>query len=112
LKHKLLALGVLALLTASTGCALAQATDLDFTLTNNSTLNVAEFYTSPSSVESWGEDALGGALLPPGGTGTVTIEQGGDQCLYDMKFVFEDGVEFIDQGIDLCATGEYSLVNR
>lgn len=114
LTNKLLASGVFALLlTAGTGSALAQgAADLDFTLTNNSTFNVAEFYTSPSTIESWGEDALGGTLLPPGGTGTVTIAGGSDQCLYDMKFVFEGGREFIDQGIDLCATGEYSLANR
>ena len=109
-----LGLGVFAALLSGAGVmpVLAQSADLDFTLTNNSTLTVAEFYTSPSAIESWGENALGGVLLTPGGTGTVTIAQGADQCLYDMKFVFDDGVEFIDQGIDLCATGEYSLANR
>jgi hypothetical protein len=101
----------LALVAAGIGGAAAQSANLDFTLTNNSTLTVIEFYTSPATLEGWGENALGGALLGPGATGTVTVWQGADQCLYDMKFVFEDGKEFIDQGIDLCATGEYSLAN-
>jgi hypothetical protein len=89
----------------------AQSPDLDFTLTNNSTFTVAEFYTSPATIEGWGDNVLAGGVLEPGGTGTVTISQGGDQCLYDMKFVFAGGDEFIDTAIDLCATGEYALSN-
>ena len=100
-----------ALVLLGTGAGAAQSPDLDFTLTNHSTFTVAEFYTSPATIEGWGDNVLAGGVLEPGGTGTVTISQGGDQCLYDMKFVFADGEEFIDNGIDLCATGEYALSN-
>jgi hypothetical protein len=99
-------------LALATGPAGAAAGDLDFTLTNKSTYTIKEFYTSPATMEGWGDNALGGVLLPPGGTGTVTIAGGADQCLYDMKFVIATGEEYIDQTIDLCKTGQYTINNR
>lgn len=39
----------------------------------------------------------------------VTIAGGRDVCTYDMKFILEDDSEYTENGVDLCALGEYTL---
>jgi hypothetical protein len=100
----------LALVTLPTA---ALAEDLTFQLTNQSSVTITNFYTSPANVEEWEEDVFGDAVFPSGNTVPVTIADGSDQCVYDMKFVAEDGSELIEPGIDLCALegGEYTLTD-
>jgi len=85
------------------------AEDLTFVLTNNSSYTVKAFFTSPADVQSWEEDIFGDKMLPAGNQVNVTIGDGREQCVYDMKFVLEDDSEFVEQGIDLCELGEYTL---
>jgi len=95
------------LLSAMPGVALAE--DLVFTLTNSSSYAVKSFYTSPADVESWEEDVFGDNYLPAGNYVNVTIGDGREQCVYDMKFVLEDDSEYVEKGVDLCKLGEYTL---
>lgn len=105
---KLVVGGAAALLLAILpGVAVAE--DLVFTLTNSSSWAVKSFYTSPADVESWEEDIFGENYLPAGNYVSVTIGDGREQCVYDMKFVLEDDSEFIESGVDLCELGEYTL---
>jgi len=102
-------LGGLAALALFAMPAAAQAEDLTFVLTNASSYNITNFYTSPANVGEWEEDVLGEDMMPSGSQVNVTIADGSDQCVYDMKFVFEDGSEFVREEIDLCSLGEYTL---
>lgn len=102
-------MGGLAALALLAMPATAQAEDLTFTLTNASSFNIANFYTSPANVDDWQEDVLGEDVMAAGTQADVTIADGSDQCVYDMKFVFEDGSEFVREEIDLCSLGEYTL---
>ena len=86
-----------------------QAEDLAFMLTNNSSYAVKAFFTSPADVENWEHDVFGDKMLPAGSQVNVTIGDGREQCVYDMKFVLEDDSEFVEPGIDLCALDEYTL---
>ena len=95
------------LLVALPGVALAE--DLVFTLTNNSSYAVKSLFTSPADVNTWEEDVFGEQYLPAGNFVEVTIGDGREQCVYDMKFVLEDDSEFIEPGVDLCELGEYTL---
>lgn len=105
---KLVMGGAAALLFAALpGVAVAE--DLVFTLTNSSSWAVKSFYTSPADVEDWEEDVFGDNYLPAGNYVSVTIGDGREQCVYDMKFVLEDDSEFIESGVDLCELGEYTL---
>lgn len=108
-KLKLSILGATAalLLVALPGVALAE--DLIFTLTNNSSYAVKNFYTSPADVENWEEDVFGEQYLPAGNFVSVTIGDGRETCVYDMKFILEDDSEFVEQAVDLCELGEYTL---
>jgi hypothetical protein len=93
--------------------ASALAEDLTFQLTNGSSQPIVDFYTGPASEDTWADDLFGDKVFPPGNTVPVTIADGSDQCVYDMKFVTEDGKEFVESGIDLCALagGEYTLTD-
>lgn len=95
------------LLVALPGAAFAE--DLTFTLTNNSSFAVKSLFTSPADVETWEEDVFADKYLPAGNFVEVTIGDGREQCVYDMKFVLEDDSEFIEPGVDLCELGEYTL---
>jgi hypothetical protein len=95
------------MLAALPGAALAE--DLVFQLTNSSSWAVKSFYTSPADVDNWEEDVFGENYLPAGNYVSITIADGREQCVYDMKFVLEDDSEFIESGIDLCSLGEYTL---
>jgi hypothetical protein len=89
----------------------AQAEDLTFTLTNNSSFVVVEFYASPSDVGDWEEDILGTGVLGSGENTEITIGDGRTQCEYDLRFVFDDG-DVVDRGgVNLCDTGSYTLTD-
>ena len=93
--------------------SMAFGQDLTFQLTNGSSQAITNFYTSPATTDVWEEDVFGEGVLYAGYTVPITVADGSDQCVYDMKFIPESGEEFIVMGIDLCtlAGGEYTLVD-
>lgn len=99
-------LAMVALAAALAGPAVAA--DLSFTLTNNSGVDLTEFYASPVGVDNWESNILGGAVLASGAGGQVTITNSGDVCDYDLRMVFADGDALEAQG-NLCDTGSYTI---
>ena len=91
----------------SAGPALAD--DLKFSLVNNSDYVIDEFYASPANIDEWGDDILGQDTLDAGGTGTVTMQGGGDVCLYDVKVVDEEEAEHVLEDVDLCTLNEVTF---
>ena len=88
----------------------AMAEDIYFTLINNSYRSLHYFYAAPSSDRYWGDDLLGGGhTLSAGHEGTVTIADGSTECLYDFKFVMQDGSESIVGEVDICSLGSYTI---
>jgi hypothetical protein len=94
---------------AASSATLAQTLteDLSVTIYNNTDAILAEFYTTPTNVDSWGIDLLGDGVLESGTSGTVIIDDGSDECVYDIQGVFVDAenVESVvveDFGVDLC----------
>ncbi|EYD74071.1 hypothetical protein Rumeso_04365 [Rubellimicrobium mesophilum DSM 19309] len=86
------------------------ASDVSYSLTNASSLIIVEFYASPADEGNWGEDLLAAGVLPPGETGTLTIAGGSEQCSTDLRFVMEDGQEFVET-VDICGTPSFTLEN-
>lgn len=107
MKYRMLGGAAALMLATLPGAALAE--DLEFVLTNSSSYAVKSFFTSPADVDDWEEDVFGENYLPAGNYVTVTIGDGREQCVYDMKFVLEDDSEYVEKGIDLCELGEYTL---
>ena len=86
----------------------AFAEDLQFDLINNSGYTVVQFYTSPSNMGDWREDVLGAEVVAPGESGTVTVTDGSDQCVYDIRVVLDDGNELTDT-VNMCDMGSYTI---
>ena len=86
---------------------LAQAQDLFFSVWNDSSETLWEFYVSPTTSSDWGPDLLGADVVYPGEGGDVVIADGLSTCSYDILGVFADGYEWADFAIDLCDLGEY-----
>jgi hypothetical protein len=86
----------------------AAASDVSYLLTNASSLIIVEFYASPADEGRWGDDLLASGILLPGDTGTLTITGGSDQCSTDLRFVMEDGQEFVET-VDICGMPSFTL---
>lgn len=87
----------------------AVADDLQFTLTNATSVSATEFYVSPANVDNWEDNLLEGKYLPSGNEVTVTIGDGRRTCTYDLKTVFEDGRTAENDGVNLCEMGKYTV---
>jgi ABC-type transport system substrate-binding protein len=107
LRKDLLALAVIGGLAAM--ATPAAADDLEFTLTNATSVSATEFYVSPTNVDNWENNLLDGKYLPAGNEVTVTIGDGRRTCTYDIRTIFEDGRKAEDTGIDLCQLGKYTV---
>ncbi|MGO1079422.1 hypothetical protein [Inquilinus sp. CA228] len=106
-------IGALFALAAFGGLAAATpamaADELEFTLTNATSVSATEFYVSPVNVDDWEDNLLEGKYLPAGNEVTVTIGDGRRTCTYDLKTVFEDGRTAENDGINLCELGKYTV---
>jgi hypothetical protein len=101
-----------ALLAVLAATAQANAQTVEFTLVNESAQTLTYFYTSPSEEEEWGDDLLGeDGVLEPGFSGTVSIGDGSDQCLYDFRFETDEGAVLEVPAIDICALSTYTLTD-
>lgn len=80
----------------------AFAADLVFTLDNQSTSAINEFYVSGVDQNDWGKDILGQDVLSGGSQATITIYDAGDVCQFDLRLVYEDGSTTDERGIDVC----------
>lgn len=81
----------------------AHAGTQDFTLVNQSGVEIYALYVSESANESWEEDILGENTLPDGGR--INIEfHGRSHCLWDIMATDEDDNQVHWSGINLCET--------
>ncbi len=85
----------------------ALAEDLVFTLKNQSSSSLVEFYVESSNLDNWGENILTQDVAP-GGSGQVTIADGKRTCTYDIKGVFADHSKLEDHHLNLCELGSYT----
>ena len=77
-----LALSTLAVFTAHAG-------DQDFTLVNQTGIEIHKVYVSPHSADEWGEDILGKDTLPDGESVDITFSKKERAAHWDLKI--EDG---------------------
>ena len=86
----------------------AVADERDFLFSNISGMVIDQLYVSPSHQDAWGVDILGVDVLADGGSGMVKFS-GLDPnagCLYDIRVVGEDGVNYDAFEFDLCTVLE------
>ncbi len=82
----------------------------DFELRNNSSVDLAYVYVSPSATDDWGDDILGVDVLPAGQTVNVSFKKfDGTTCNYDVKVVGTGGESGVLYKVDLCSVSFVSF---
>ena len=93
--------------------AIALASDVIFTLHNETSSALTELYLSPSNVDDWEEDILASAGPIEAGTMVnLTVEDGRTDCLYDILGVFADDDMVEDYSVDICDLESYSFTEE
>lgn len=85
----------------------------DFVMTNNTGMNLVNVFISPYESDDWGNDVIPTDVVRDGETFKFTFtEVSPDQCVWDIMFTGEDGVEYFMRGINLCKTSEITLSSQ
>lgn len=72
-----------------------------FTLRNDGSRALREFYASPPSDSGWGDDRLGSEMVAPGQSFRLQLPRGFG-CVQDLRAVFEDDSAVERRGANIC----------
>lgn len=90
--------------------ASAQTDSVDFTLTNATERTLLSLYISLPSTDEWEEDIFGADVLEPGDTFDISIDDGLEECVYDIRADFVDGESIQIASVDFCELDGADLV--
>ena len=91
------------------GASPALAGEQDFVLVNDTGYAMNEVYVSPTRVEAWQEDVLGEYQLANGDRRTIRFNRAEEDCLWDMKVVYDDGETVVWPAFNLCEISVISI---
>ena len=107
---KLLSAAAALAFTFVASSASAQTGPLDFTLANTTDGVVVQIFISVPSTNDWEEDILGSEVVGSGESVHVTINDGLEDCEYDITVVFNDDTpDLVVMGVDFCAVNGETL---
>lgn len=76
---------------------------------NVSSQTVRELYASPITATTWEEDLLGQRTLTAGQTIDANIDNGTNECYYDLKAVLANGKALEQRKINVCAVSKWVI---
>ena len=79
------------------------------TVENLSSQTVRELYASPITAKTWEEDLLGQRTLTAGKSLSANIDNGTNECYYDLKAVLANGKVFEQRKINVCAASKWVI---
>jgi hypothetical protein len=93
---------------------------VEFTLVNDTNRSITEFYVSAPDEEDWGENLFASnETLEPGESTKVTIDDGREDCKYDLSAVFSGSSDgsvgpgsLQEANVDICDGTTYSYVSK
>lgn len=95
-----------ALMLAASVPALAYTQN--FVLVNNTGSTVYNLYVSPVNSDNWEEDVLGDNVIMPGDSSTINFN-GRSECYWDLRLVFDNGVDLYWENIDLFSISRITI---
>ena len=104
-----LALAAAALSFAGTASAAPDGKNRKVTVENISSHTVRELYASPITATTWEEDLLGQRTLSAGQSISANVDNGTDECYYDLKAVLDDGKAYEQRKINVCAVTKWTI---
>lgn len=86
----------------------AEAIDRRVRIVNDSTRDLVAFHRAYSGTDEWGENLLGqGGILRPGKGVILDFADGSGYCRFGFRATFDDGVELVKNGVNICEIGTY-----
>jgi hypothetical protein len=79
------------------------------TVENLSSQTVRELYASPITAKTWEEDLLGQRTLTSGQSISANIDNGTNECYYDLKVVLANGKAFEQRKVNVCAASKWVI---
>lgn len=76
-------------------------------LVNQGQQTVMEVYASLTTDQNWGPDRLGADTVAPGAVYPLRLPEG--DCMYDMRFVYQNGQSQERRGVNLCEVTNVTL---
>lgn len=103
------ALAALSLTIAGSASAAPDGKNRKVTVENISSHTLRELYASPITATTWEEDLLGERTLAPGESISANVDNGTDECYYDLKAVLDTGKEFEQRKVNVCAVAKWTI---
>lgn len=82
--------------------AAAGVAEVKFNLENATSYTLTHLYLSPAATDEWENDILGEQTVAAGETAEVSIDDGVESCMYDLRADFDDGDAIDVRGVDVC----------
>ena len=79
------------------------------TVENVASQSVYYLYASPATSTTWEEDLLGQRTLSAGQSISANVDNGTDECYYDLKAVLDDGKAYEQRKINVCAVTKWTI---
>ena len=79
------------------------------TIENISSQTIYNLYASPVAATTWEEDLLGDSTIPAGQSLVANIDNGTNECNYDLKVVMANGREYIRRRVNVCAVSKWTI---
>lgn len=80
----------------------AGVAEVKFDLKNATSFTLTHLYMSPAASDDWDTDILGEQVVAAGETAEVSIDDGVESCMYDLRADFDDGDSIDVRGVDVC----------
>jgi hypothetical protein len=99
-----------AALASVTSVASAASTDgknRKVTVQNLSSQTMRELYASPITAKTWEEDLLGQRTLTAGQSISANIDNGTNECMFDLKAVMANGKAVEHRRVNVCAAAKW-----
>jgi hypothetical protein len=105
---KLMTIAAGLLVVAAGFASRAAAGTQDFTLVNNTGVDIHNLHVSESAKDDWEEDVLGADVLANGDSIEINFD-GKSACMWDMMVKDEEGEGVYWRKIDLCKASQVTL---
>lgn len=83
----------------------------DFTVHNETGMELVELYVQASSAEDWGDELLGDEPIENGGASEISFE-GEEECKFDIWVKDSKGGKWQVTGLDLCKIHDFTLTKK
>ena len=77
------------------------------TVENVANQSIYYFHASPATSTTWEEDLLGSSTIPSGNSKVFNIDNGTNECFYDLKVTMANGKEHIQRRVNVCTVSRW-----